>query len=326
MRFGIVGTNFISDFFMDGASYIKDKVEVTAVCSRRLENAQAFADKYHIEAVYDNYKEMLDSGKIDAIYIATPNASHYQMVIDSLERKMPTFCEKPLAVNYKQAKEMIDLAKKNETYLHHGIVPLYLDNFTLLKKSLDKVGKLRRAVFSMNQYSSRYDMYLAGKNPTTFRNELGNGALMDLGVYLISLSLGLFGKPKSIQANSLMLETGVDAATTLILSYDDFEAVILCSKVNNSQIVSEIAGEDAYISIEYPSLVNGVNIHVRKDQTDTLISEDYDHQFRFELQEFVKVVESGRYESSLVPYQLSLDILETITEARKLAGVMYKED
>ena len=326
MRFGIIGTNFISDEFMKGVSLLSDKITVTGVCSGRIENAQAFADKYDIPSVFPNHIEMLDSGQIDAVYIATPNSKHYQMTLDALSRKIPTFCEKPLAVNLKQAEEMISLAIKNKTYLHHGIVPLYTPNLPVLKTHLAQLGPIRRVVLAMNQYSSRYDLYLAGENPTTFRKDLANGSLMDLGIYLISVLVALFGKPNRIQADSIMLDTGVDAASTLLLTYDSFQAVIMCSKVIASQVISEITGENGSIDIKLPSLLKDITLNRRKEQTSEIISQLYDNHFRLELEEFLNVVESGRYESDMVPYQLTLDIMEVLTEARLVSGIKFRED
>lgn len=326
MRFGIVGTNFISEEFVQGANLLKDKIQITAVCSGRLENAKSFAERNNIDNVFSNHIEMLESGVIDAIYIATPNAMHYQMTMDALNRNIPTFCEKPLAVTSKQAHELVNKAKENQTYLHHGIVPLYNPNFKVLREKIKDIGQVRRVVFSFNQYSSRYDRYKRGENPTTFRNALANGAFMDLGIYTISLCVALFGKPKEVFANSIMLESNVDGATTAILKYDDFEAIVMVSKITNSNILSEISGEDGIISIEMPSRLKKLEMTYRGDTNSEIIAETTDDLFKLELEEFISVVEANKFESEKVPYSLTLDIVDTMVKARKSSGIRYIED
>ncbi|MFM1525360.1 MULTISPECIES: Gfo/Idh/MocA family protein [Helcococcus] len=326
MRFGIVGTNFITDEFMEGAMLLKDKIEITSICSGKIENAKKFAEKYNIKNVYENHIEMLESGKIDAIYIAVPNSLHFKMTMDAIQRNIPIFCEKPLAVNSKQVKILIDAAIKNKVYIHHGVVPLYTENFNIIKNNLQNIGKIRRAVFALNQYSSRYDRYLRGENPTTFRNEFANGAIMDLGIYIVSLCVALFGKPKTISANSFILDSKVDGATSAILSYENFEVILLCSKITNSNIISEISGEDGIISISIPSRVSTVKIQNRLDKVNIQTYHEMENSFKRELKEFLNVVENGKYESEILPYKLTSEIIDVMTQIRKISGVKFKED
>ena len=326
MRFGIVGTNFITDEFIEGAMLLKDKIEITSICSGKIENAKKFAEKYNIKNVYENHIEMLESGKIDAIYIAVPNSLHFEMTMDAIQRNIPVFCEKPLAVNSKQVKILIDDAIKNKVYIHHGVVPLYTENFNIIKNNLQNIGKIRRAVFALNQYSSRYDRYLRGENPTTFRNEFANGAIMDLGIYIVSLCVALFGKPKTISANSVILDSKVDGATSAILSYENFEVILLCSKITNSNIISEISGEDGIISISIPSRVSTVKIQNRLDKVNIQTYHEMENSFKRELKEFINVVESGKYESEILPYKLTSEIIDVMTQIREISGVKFKED
>src|SRR5690606_38740506 len=123
--------------------------------------------------------------------------------------------------------------------------------------------RLRRAVFSFGRYSSRYDAYLRGENPPTFRLEYCNGSLVDMGVYCVAVAVGLFGKPDKVLANGSNLSTGVDAMGSAILVYDDMEVVILHSKVANSSIESEIQGEQGNLYIDSISRMERIFLHRR---------------------------------------------------------------
>lgn len=325
MKFGIVGTNFVSDFFIKAASYM-DEVEVVGVCSGRKENAIKFSKKYNIKNIYDDYITMLESGDIEAIYIATPNMKHYEMTIESLKRKIPVFCEKPMGTNVNEVKKMIEASKENNTYLHDGIVPLYTQNIQIIKDNLHNIGKIRKVVFSFSKYSSRYDAYLAGENPTTFRRELANGSMMDLGIYVLSDAISIFGKPNSYSSSAVLLETKVDACGTISLYYDDYEVILLHSKVSDTEVISEISGEKGIIQFEVPSLISNVYLTLREDRVKQKISIDNEYPFMFQLMDFVDNVKGNRIESKKVPHQLSIDIHEILTNIRKQCNVIYDTD
>ncbi len=324
MRFGVVGTNFVSDFFMTGAGFVPE-VEVTAVCSGHRENAVRFAEKYGIANVYDDYIQMIESGNIDAIYLAVPNRAHYEMTLECLKRHVPTFCEKPMGGNYRQVREMIQCAIDNDTYLHDGTIPMYSPNLQVVREYLGKIGRVRRAVFNFGKYSSRYDAYLAGQNPTTFRRELYNGSLMDLGVYVIADIVALFGKPLEIYSEASLLEGGADCMGVSVLKYDGFDAIAWHSKVTDTEICSEIQGENGNIFIPTLSLLDKIYYKPRGGEK-VQVGLPFDHHFANELRDFVHNVSAGRKESALNPYQQVLDIHEVLTECRLKAGIIFDCD
>ena len=128
---------------------------------------------------------------------------------------------------------------------------------------MGNIGRLKRAVFVFGRYSSRYDAYLQGENPPTFRIEYCNGSLVDMGVYCVAVAVGLFGKPVRVLANATKLSNGVDCMGSAIMIYDDLEIVIMHSKVTNSSIVSEIQGEQGNLSIDSISSMENVFLQRR---------------------------------------------------------------
>ena len=325
MRIGITGTNFVSDFFMRASSLV-EQIEVTAVTSGHYENALAFQSKYGIVNVYKNLEEMLDSGTVDAVYLGVPNSMHAPLTLQCLRHHVPVITEKPFAASLKEATQMIRTAEEENTYVHDAIVPLYTDHFALLKKSLGKVGKIHRAVFSFTKYSSRYDAYLACKNPTTFRADLCNGSWMDLGVYCLSDCVGLFGSPKKIQASGILLDTGADCQGSAIFTYDGFDAVLLHSKVTDTKIMSEIEGEDGILQFDVPSLIKTIWFTDRHTGKTEQLCEPDDTSFACQLRDFVHSSETGLKESALVPHALTLEIAGILEQCRKQSGVVYPCD
>lgn len=325
MKFGIIGTNFVSDFFMNGAKE-SERCEVVAVCSRKRANAERFAAKYEIEHVFDTYQEMAESGTIDAAYVAVPNSLHLEVSSYFLKKGIPVFCEKPLASNIDEVKEMVRLAKENNTYLEEGLIPLYNPNYKKLKESLGMVGKIHQVNLNFSKYSSRYDAYLNHENPTTFQRELSNGATMDLGVYVIGFCVGLFGKPKKIYSCAELLDTGVDVVGSSMFVYDGFVVNLTYSKASDTRNICEICGELGTITIDYPSQPQNIIFYDRKNKTSVTLSEKSKENFYYEIEEMIDRIADGKIESSDLPFKTMEDIHEVLTEVRRQSGIIFPCD
>jgi predicted dehydrogenase len=318
---GVIGTNFVTDMFMTGISLIGG-FNVTVVCATREESLAKFTGKYQVSQTFFDYRKLVEMDSLDAVYLAVPNHLHHEMALYFLNKKISVFCEKPLGVNPRQVKEMIDASKQNHTLLQDGIVPLYTENYLKLKENLVNIGRLRRAVFVMGRYSTRYDAYLRGENPSTFRIEFCNGSLVDMGVYCVAVAVGLFGKPVEILANASKLANGVDCMGSAILIYGDFEVVIMHSKVTNSPIISEIQGEQGNLYIDLISRMDNVFMQV-KNRGRIQVGGTIEDGFKYELLDFRDNLLYSRMESRLVSHQLSYDIAEVLYEIRKQSEISY---
>lgn len=323
MKFGIIGTNFVSDFFMEGAK-LEPKCEVVAACGVSLERLNAFVEKYNIPQSFTDYKEMAEV--IDAVYIATPNAKHFEMAKFFLGKKIPVFCEKPLASNAKEVNELVRIAKENQVYFHEGLVSLYQPNYQVIKDNLHLVGNLRQVNVNFSKYSTRYDAFLRNENPTTFRLELSNGATMDLGVYCVGFAIGLFGKPKKILSTASVLENAADVAGSTIYDYGDYVVSLNYSKVCDANPVAEICGELGTIRINHPSLLTTVTFTDRLTKEVKNLGVEQKHNFYYEISEMIDQIEKGQLESRSVPLSLSQEIHEVMTEMRRQSGIVFPAD
>ena len=325
IRFGIIGTNKITDWFLQSAALVKD-FKLNAVYSRTEERAREFAEKYEVENTFTDLEEMAKSDLIDAVYIASPNSFHASQSILFLNNKKHVLCEKPIASNSKELKAMIDAAKGNGVLLMEAMKSTFLPNFIAVRDNLHKIGKIRRVVMSYCQYSSRYDLYKDGKNPNTFNPEFSNGSLMDIGVYCVYPVIALFGRPREIKANAVMLESGVDGEGSILLKYDDMDAVIMHSKITNSFLPSEIQGEDGNIIIDKVPLFKKVRIEYRNGDVEDLTRSHLEHDMCYEIEEFINLIKNNKLESSTNTYKLALDVMEVMDEARKQVGLLFPAD
>ena len=323
MKFGIIGTNFVSDFFMEGAK-LEPKCEVVAACGVSLERLNAFVEKYNIPQSFTDYKEMAEV--IDAVYIATPNAKHFEMAKFFLEMQKEGEVYGVRLKNGKEVNELVRIAKENQVYFHEGLVSLYQPNYQVIKDNLHLVGNLRQVNVNFSKYSTRYDAFLRNENPTTFRLELSNGATMDLGVYCVGFAIGLFGKPKKILSTASLLENAADVAGSTIYDYGDYVVSLNYSKVCDANPVAEICGELGTIRINHPSLLTTVAFTDRLTKEVKNLGVEQKHNFYYEISEMIDQIEKGQLESRSVPLSLSQEIHEVMTEMRRQSGIVFPAD
>lgn len=214
-RFGIVGTGRISDWVLKGA-VLEPRFEAAAVCSRSLEKGRAFAAAHGIAKVYTDIDGMASDPEIDAIYIGTPNSTHKDIAVRCLNHGKNVLCEKPMASNSREVREMMAAAKANGVMLMEAMISTLCPNFVAARARLKDLGAARHYFASFCQYSSKYDLVkriIAGEDdspvPSSLNPECCGGALMDIGIYTIFPMVALFGRPKGIKAQVTTCEVPV---------------------------------------------------------------------------------------------------------------------
>lgn len=327
IRFGIIGSNFITDRFIEASKQVDD-VQITALYSRTMERANEYGDQHHIVYRFDQLDTMFQSDVIDAVYVASPTSFHAQHAIAAMEAGKHVLCEKPFASNEREVKQMIATAKRNGVVLMEAMKSTVTPAFAAIRAKLPDIGPVRRYFASYCQYSSRYDAYKEGTILNAFRPEFSNGALMDIGIYCIYPAIALFGKPDAIQAQGFMLSSGVDGQGSLLLQYKDgIDAIISYSKITNSYVPSEILGEQGNIIIDSISEPKQITIRYRDGRVEELdFSAQSESIMKYEIAEFVQVIRAGLAQSTLNSHQNAEIVMATIDEARKQMGVVYPAD
>lgn len=325
VRFGIIGTNWITESFIQAASMVEE-FTLAAVYSRSKEKAEAFAQKYKAEHIFTSLTEMAESDLIDAVYIASPNSLHAEQSILFLNNKKHVLTEKAFASNVKEAEAMISAAKENNVLLMEALKTTMLPNFKSIQENIHKIGKVRRAFASYCQYSSRYDAYKERNILNAFKPEFSNGALMDIGVYCIYPMVALFGKPQSVKASSYMLESGVDGEGSIILTYEEMDIVLMYSKITNSLIPSEIQGEDGNILIDQMNTPKKIEIAYRNGEREDVSVQQKEEAMYYEAKEFIETILAGKSESTINSLDLSLAVTEVMEEVRKQTGIVFPAD
>ncbi len=211
-RWGILGTGAMSSSFVRGLSGLPE-ARTVAVGSRDLASAKAFAANHGAIRSYGSYDELLADPEVDVVYVATVNSTHRDLCLRSLDAGKPVLCEKPFTMNAAEGREVRDRARQVGLFCMEAMWTRFLPAVTRLKRMVDdgEVGDARMLSASLGY------PYVADPNGRQFNPKLGGGALLDLGVYPISLAYYLFGKPEAVVGRASMTESGVDGTDSMIL-------------------------------------------------------------------------------------------------------------
>lgn len=334
IRFGVVGTNFVTDWVIAGARQ-DPRFELSAVCSRTEQRAAEFAARHQIPHTFTSLERMVAGDTVDAVYIATPNSLHAAQAILCMEHGKHVLCEKPLASNAREAEAMISVSRRCGVALMEAMKTTLTPNFRAVMEALPRVGTVRRYFSAFCQYSSRYDKFKEGIVLNAFRPELSNGAMMDIGIYTLYPMVVLFGRPRRIAASGIRLSSGVDGQGTVDFEYDGMGATVIYSKIANTALPTEIQGETGNLTLDRINRIGRVFWQPRPTaasgretpEAPQELTQPADHdEYYYEVAEFLDLIGSGRIESSINSHARSLLCLEIIDEVRRQLGVVYPAD
>lgn len=335
LRFGVAGTNTITDKFLEGAM-LDPRFELTAVCSRSLEKAAAFGAKYGGRAkAFSSIAEMAESDCVDAIYIAVPNSLHAEYSTVCIEAGKHVLCEKPAASNAKELRGVLAAARKHGVAFMEAMLPTTSPNFRVIANALPRLGKLRRYFAAYCQYSSRYDKFKQGVAANVFTTTMSGGATMDIGVYTLYPMVALFGMPISLSAQGIVLASGVDGQAAVNIEYPEMNATVIYSKIADSYLPSEIEGEEGNLMMSSINVLRDVEFiphrvpasgfgedSARQQIGIALDKSDY----YYETKEFIDIVAGGKTHSELNSWDNSLHTLELTDEIRHQLEVEFPAD
>lgn len=330
IRFGIIGTGRISDWVLKGAAQ-DPRVKVTAVCSRTAETAEAFISRNALAEgakVYTSVDEMAADPQVDAVYVGTPNQTHCAYTLASLRAGKHVLCEKPLAINADEGRQMIEAAKASGCLLMEAMVSTLNPNFVEAAARIGEIAPVRKYSSYFCQYSSKFEALKRGEVGTAFQPGTA-GALRDVGVYTIYPLVALFGRPLKVTGRLNMMDTPegkTDVHGTALLEYEDMDATLTWSKSYDSFQPTEIAGENGNLILDEIHIARKAEIVPHAAPTSgqgpkpgrTVISEGLPlNEYYYEFKEFADLIEQGKTESEHNSLATSLATLEIIDQLLK---------
>ncbi len=325
MKIGTIGTGIIVEEFLNAVKEV-EKVECTAVYSRRAESARELAGNYNVKQIYTNYEDLLKDENVNFIYIALPNSMHYKYALKALQEGKNIICEKPFTSTIKEAEALIDLAREKNLLLFEAITTLHLPNYTKIKERIEDLGELKLVQCNYSQYSSRYDKFLAGEVTNIFNPEFSGGALADINIYNLHFITGLFGKAKEVKYVANIAENGIDTSGIVTLKYDDFVCECVGAKDSNSPSFAIIQGTKGYIKLNGPvnkclSFEIGIN-----GKVETHNEQSFSNRMVYEVINFANMYHNNNLEKCYELLEHSLRVVELAAMARKDAGIVFAAD
>lgn len=319
-RWGILAPGRIAHRFAQALESV-DGARLYAVASRSLERARAFARQYGASVFYDSNEALALNPEVDAVYIASPHRFHHEQARLCLEAGKPVLVEKPFTVNAHQAADLIALAQTKDLFLMEALWSRFLPVYQRVQEWLDK-----GVIGTIHLMSSTF-CFRAEPDPSDrkFNHELAGGALLDLGVYNISVSQWVTGEnPSTVGALAFLGPTGVDELTAVTLVYPD-------------NAVSQFTCSFRFDAVN-DFLINGTRGHIRvqakfwEATRATLVVDGKEtdaaipfrrNGFEYEIEEAMRCIRGGRRGSEGMPLASTLANMETMDEVRRQIGLRY---
>ncbi|MBQ7603457.1 MAG: Gfo/Idh/MocA family oxidoreductase [Clostridia bacterium] len=217
LRVGIIGTGSISQVHMAGYKALPDRVEVVAACDINEKKLQKYCDRYGIPHRYTDYNEMCEKEHLDCVSVCTWNVAHKGATIAALRSGANVICEKPMAMNAKEAEEMKAVAEETGKLLVIGFCRRFGNDAAALKKYVDQ------GYFGDIYYAKATYLRRSGCPGGWFgdKKRSGGGPLVDLSVHVLDLVRYLSGLPKPISAyGSTYDNLGPDRASDSVIIWN----------------------------------------------------------------------------------------------------------
>lgn len=328
LRIGVIGTGWITQEFLHGAMD-SGLWELTAVYSRSFQRGMAFARQYGEPAVFSSLEEFAAFDGMDAVYIASPNAFHYQHCKALLLAGKHVLCEKPLCAQTAKARELYALARDKGLVLLEAIMYLHQPQRALFEQAVQEIGPVSFAKIDFCQRSSKLDAYLAGELPNIFNPALETGALMDLGVYCVYPALALFGQPDSFQMTALPLASGADGTGVLTLTYPDKLVTLTWSKTGQAGYGSDFQGPNGTVRVGSISKLEAIARWKPGGEWEELYGAT--EKYKLMGNEAVDFHRCITQPAEMAPrlarwQQLSMDVSQLMEQARLQAGIRFPSD
>jgi predicted dehydrogenase len=322
-RWGIVGPGRIADRVTKDFSVV-DGARAVAVASRSLERAEAFAAQHGLDRAYGSYGEIIADPDVDALYVATPHPQHHAVALAALDAGKALLVEKAFTATTAGAAEVIDRARATGVFTMEAMWTRFQPAIVALRELIadGAIGEVRSVQADLG-VAREYD-----PADRLFAMELGGGALLDVGVYVVSFAQMLLGDPASVTATGSLFPSGVDAEVALLLGYGDGRSATLTSSLRHALPgQARVFGTGGWIDVRprfhHPDTIV---LHRAGAEPETITRPPLGQGYSHELIEVTEGVRDGRSESAVMPLADTLAVQTVLGEAAEQLGVRHAED
>lgn len=320
IRWAVLGTGVIANEM--AVALKKNGRNIDAVGNRTHEKAVAFAEKYGIKKVYDNYNDMFTDPDIDVIYITTPHNTHINFMRRAIENGKHILVEKSITLNSRELDEAIALADKKGVVIGEAMTIYHMPIYKKLKEILEsgKLGKVNLITMNFGSFKE-YDM-----NNRFFNKNLAGGAMLDIGVYALSfIRWFMDSKPDQLLSQVKPAPTGVDEQAGLLLMNQEGQmASVMLSLHSKQPKRGMVSCEKGYIEImEYPRAWEARITYTDSGETEVIQTGEHADALAYELADMEKGI---RGDAECMHLDYTKDVMDMMTEFRKEWGFQYPEE
>lgn len=296
--------------------------EIYSVANRTYEKAVSFAKKYNINKVYEKIDDLFADKNVDIIYIATPHNKHIEYILRALENNKHVLCEKAITLNSQELSKAVSLANEKKLILAEAMtiynMPLYNELEKIIKSG--ELGEFRLAQVNFGSFKE-YDM-----TNRFFNMNLAGGALLDIGVYALSL-VRMFMDTKNAQIHSQVkfAETGADEQSSIIVENEKEQMASVTLSLHAKQPKrATICYDNGYIEIfEYPRADNATITYTNDGHTQEITAGKLENALCYELQNMENAISNGKNTMKL---DYTIDVMNIMTKLRNDWNMKYPEE
>jgi len=326
-RWGLLGPGRIAGSFARDLRLVPG-AELTAVGSRSQPRAEAFAHEHGFASAYGSYEQLLADESIDAVYVATPHAVHAEQVTAALEAGKHVLCEKPLTLRAADAERLFALAHQQERLLMEAM-------WTACHPVVLAVQRgIREQAFGVPRHLHAEMGFVADLPPEDrlLDPALGAGALLDMGIYPLTVAHLFFGETEGLTATASLSASGFDLDIAIVGRYPGGAlATMTASLTSWSAHRAELATDRGRLVLEdffHPRFAtftphDSDDAEPRRiEGSEPIVGGGMAH----EAIEFQRCLAEGLLESPLVPHAQTLTIMRQMDALRAQVGVRYAGD
>lgn len=321
LKWAVIGCGVIANEMAQALSDMGRRLY--AVANRTHEKAVAFAEKYGVEKVYGAIDEVFADPEVDIIYLTTPHNTHYEYMKKALASGKHLLVEKSITLNSRELEEAAAFAECRGLIIGEAMtiwhMPLYKELWRIVESG--ELGKVQIMTLNFGSFKE-YDM----KN-RFFNMDLAGGALLDIGVYALSLIRSFMTeKPEEVLSQWLPSPTGSDEMATILLKNSAGQMATAALSMHSKQPKrAVISCEKGYIEImEYPRADKARIVDAETGVVREISAGSTPRALYYELQDMEAAVRSG--DTSALRFQHTRDVMEIMTRLRKEWGLRYPNE
>lgn len=296
-----------------------------AVGNRTHEKAVAFAEKYRVQKVYDDFHEMFHDPDVDVIYITTPHNTHIEFSREALAGGKHVLCEKSVMLNSRELAEAIALAEEHHVVFAEAMtiwhMPLYKKLWQIVETGDGEIPALGKVQFIQLNFGSYKEYNMKNR---FFNMNLAGGALLDIGVYALSIARSFMSsQPDQVLSQVKYAPTGADEQEGILLMNSDGQMAALSLSLHSKQPKrAVISCEKGYIEImEYPRADRAIVVEAETGKVHEITAGTTADALLYEMTDMEDAILNGN--TGVMRLKDTRDVMELLTGLRKEWNMKY---